>query len=289
MKLYRIIFTLIFCFCALSFFAQEEEKEQDKPVRPPFQSGYLIDNQTTYIPYKNTLEYVIQHKFGTMENGISDLYGLYAPGANVRLGFNYVILNNVEIGYGLSKSNMTHDFNMKWTAFEQTRKNTFPVALTLYGIAAINGQSDDYFGKDYSFMGRFSYYSQFIVSRKFNDWLTFQAGGSFSHYNMVDREKSDFDKVGVHFNGRAKFSPQSSFIFNYDQPLDLLVLRNKNGNNTNPNIAVGIEISTSTHAFQIYAGQYGGVLPQDIMVNNYNEFNVSSFRIGFTITRLWSF
>ena len=285
----NILIALILLFCSLPFFGQEEEREKDRPVRPPFASAYLIDNQTTYIPYKKTLEYVIQHKFGSMDNGISDLFGLYAPGANVRLGFNYVVYDNIQIGYGLTKNNMTSDFNLKWTIFEQTRKNTFPVALTLYGLAAINGQPDDYFGMDYSFTGRLSYFSQLIVSRKFNDWLTLQAGGSFSHYNMVDREKSDYDKVGVHFNGRIKFSPQSSFIFNYDQPLNLLVLRNKDGKNTSANIALGIEIATSTHAFQIYAGQYSGILPQDIMVNNYTDFDLGSFMIGFTITRLWNF
>jgi hypothetical protein len=273
----------------MPFFAQEEEKEVDKPVRPPFESAYIIDNQTTYIPFKNTLEYVIQHKFGTVENGISDLYGIYAPGANVRIGFNYVVMNNIQVGWGLTKSNFTNDFNLKWTVFEQTRKNTFPVALTLYGVAAINGQPDDYFGRDYSFTGRLSYFAQAIISRKFNTWLTLQTGASFSHYNMVDRELSDFDKVGVHLNGRAKFSPQMSVIFNYDQPLDLLILRNKNGLNTCPNIALGIEIATSTHAFQIYAGQNSAILPQDIMVNNYTDFAMKNFMIGFTITRLWNF
>jgi hypothetical protein len=40
-----------------------------------------------------------------------------------------------------------------------------------------------------------------------------QTGVSFTHYNLVGR-KFDHDKVGVHFNGRVNFSPQSSFIFN---------------------------------------------------------------------------
>ena len=287
----KIILVFLICFQVIQLLAQEEvvEKAVDKPVRSPFESAYLIDNQTTYIPYKNTLEFVIQHKFGTVEKGISDLFGIYAPGANVRLGFNFVVHKNVQVGWGITKSNMSNDFNAKWTIVEQTRKNTVPVAVTLYGVAGINGEPNDYFGKDYNFMGRFSFFAQAIVSRKFNDWLTLQAGGSFSHFNMVDRTKSDFDKVAVHFNGRMKFSQRMSFIFNYDQPLPLLVLTNKKGVNSNPNIATGIEISTSTHAFQIYAGQYSGILPQDIMVRNYNNLALKNFAIGFTITRLWSF
>lgn len=286
----KIITTLLLCFILMVSFAQEEavEKVVDKPVRQPFESAYIIDNQTTYIPYVNTLEYVIQHKFGTVENGVKDLFGLYAPGANVRLGFNYVVHKNVQLGWGLTKTNFANEFNLKWTVFEQTRKNTFPVALTLYGVAGINGQPKDYFGMDYSFSGRLSYFAQAIVSRKFSNAFTMQCAASFSHYNMVNRDKSDFDKVGVHVNGRYKFSSNMSVIFNYDQPLPLLVLRNKDGMNSSPNIAAGIEISTSTHAFQIYAGQQSSILPQEMMVMNYIPFEMKSFAIGFTITRLWS-
>lgn len=286
----NILTILLFYFISLSLIAQDEvvEKVVDKPVRQPFESAYLIDNQTTYIPYVNTLEYVIQHKFGTVEKGISDLFGIYAPGANVRIGFNYVVHKNVQVGWGLTKTNFTNDFNVKWTILEQTRNNTVPVAVGFYGVAGISGQSKDYFGMDYSFLGRMSYFSQIIVGRKVNEALSLQAAVSFSHYNMVDRKLSDFDKVGVHFNGRYKFNSNMSFIFNYDQPLPLLVLRNKDGLNTSPNVAVGLEIATSSHAFQIYAGQQNSILPQAMMVTNYNDFAVKNFAIGFTITRFWN-
>lgn len=287
----NIISLILFCLLSVSLFAQDEaaaEKVVDKPVRQPFESGYLIDNQTTYIPYKGTFEYVIQHKFGNFQNGISDLFGIYAPGANVRIGCNYVFYDNVELGWGLTKTNFTNEFTAKWTILEQTRNNTVPVALTLYGVAGINGQSKSFFGKDYSLMGRMSYFGQVIVGRKVNNWLSLQAGASFSHFNMVDRTLSDFDKVGIHFNGRAKFNYNMSFIFNYDQPLPLLVLSNKDGLNTSPNFAAGIEIATSSHAFQIYAGQQSNLTPQAMMVNNYNDFAIKNFAIGFTITRIWN-
>lgn len=287
----NIITLLLICLVSLSLVAQDEvvvEKVVDKPVRQPFESGYLIDNQTTYIPYVKTFEYVIQHKFGNFSNGISDLFGIYAPGANVRLGFNKVIYKNVQIGYGLTKTAFTSDFNVKWTVLEQTRNNTIPVALTFYGIAGINGQAKDVFGMDYSLPGRLSYFAQLIVGRKVNDALSLQAAASFSHFNMVDRALSDFDKVGVHFNGRYKFNANMSVIFNYDQPLPLLVLRNKDGVNTSPNFAAGIEIATSSHAFQIYCGQQNNILPQAMMVSNYNKFELKSFALGMTITRLWN-
>lgn len=300
----KYILLLIISVITVSLFAQEEtEKVKDKPVRSPFESGLLIDNQTSVIPVENTLEMVIQHKFGSLSNGISDLYGIYSPGANIRLGLNYVILKNVQIGIGATKKNMYTDFNAKWTILQQTRNNTVPFALTLYGVAAIDGRDSELIGrgkvvdtkgqtlaKNIAFGDRLSYFSQVIIGRKFTDWFTLQAGASFTHYNMVGWEY-DHDKVGIHFNGRIKFSPQASFIFNYDQPLkikDISELEHWD-NHAEPNIAFGLEISTSTHAFQIYAGSADGILPQDVMMYNQNDWLNKGLAFGMTITRLWNF
>jgi len=284
--------------------AQEAEvKEKDKPVRTPFESGYLIDNQTTLIPIKGTLEYVIQHKFGKMDKGISDFYGIYSPGANVRLGINYVPVKNFQIGIGQTKKNMYTDLNAKWTIFEQTRENTIPVAVALYGMVAVDGRNVSAFEtgkvvntkgptlpKSVKFDDRLSYFSQLIVGRKFTEWLSLQAGASFTHYNMVGWDY-DHDKIGAHFNGRIKFSPQSSFIFNYDVPLKIKKISEQWEwtDHPKPNLAFGVEISTSTHAFQIYMGTAEGIIPQDMVMWNQNDWKNKGLAIGFTITRLWNF
>jgi len=273
------------------FIEEKAPKKIDKPVRSPFGSGYLIDNLSTDVPIKKTLEFIIQHKFGIIENGSSDLFGIYAPGSNIRMGLNYVLFDNVQLGYGLTKKNMNSDFNIKWSVLKQTRKNTMPVSLTLFANLALDGRNKDVFGIDYSSTNRISYFSQAIVSRKFTDWLSLQVAGSFTHYNSVDTIL-DHDKVGIHFSGRVKFSPQSSFIFNYDIPLDIESLYSSYGNEAlkpKPNLAFGVEIATSTHAFQIFIGTADGLLPQDVMMYNRNDFTKGEMALAFSITRLWNF
>lgn len=307
------LFTFIILFTGFTFasFAQETEEAapvpaKDLPVRSPWESGYLIDAQTSIIPTKNALEFVIQHKFGSMENGKSDLWGIYAPGANIRLALNYVPFKNVQVGWGISKKNMYNDFNAKWTILEQTRKNTVPVSVTLYGTLAIDGRSSDYFESQqyyhssdpigplvkHSFRPseRYSYFSQLIIGRKFTEWLSLQAGASFTHYNLVAKT-GDHDKIGAHFAGRVKFSPQSSFIFNYDVPLKIKQISEQREwvDPPKPNLACGLEVSTSTHAFQIYVGSSDGILPQEIMMFNQKDWKNKGLAFGFTITRLWFF
>ncbi len=298
----KYIFTLS-CLLVFAFgnvLAQETEtevKKVDKPVRSPFESGYLIDNQTTVIQPVKTLEFAIQHKFGSVENGHSDLWGLYAPSANIRLGLNYVVAKNIQIGLGITKEGaavenrlkMITDFNAKWTILEQTRSDAIPIALAVYGNIAIDGRDKDNFEYDYGFSDRLSSFAQVIVGRKFNDEISLQTGISYSHFNLIDKG-SYHDKVGVHLNGRFKVSPQGSIIFNVDVPLNLDYLDTAmDDNNPEPNFSFGYEISTSTHAFQIYMGNSKGLIQQDIMVNNTNKIDLDNFMIGFTITRLWNF
>lgn len=294
----RLSLSLILLMC-LGFIAaaqeegqavEKQEKQKDKPVRAPFQSGYLIDNQTTFIPSPKTLEYVIQHKFGNMTNGFSDLFGIYAPGANIRLGMNYVVLKNVQVGYGLTRLNMYNDFNVKWTVVEQTRNNTVPVAVSLYGTMAIDGRNDKAFGTEYKFNNRFSYFGQVIVGRKFNDWLSVQLNSSFTHYNSVD-SLIDHDKISVGINGRAQFSPQSSILFQYDVPLKVkgIAEHREFTKPSKPNLGIGWEISTSTHAFHIYVSTADGIIPQHNAMFNQNDWTKGDLMFGFTITRLWSF
>ena len=73
-----------------------------KPVKNTFGSVWLIDNQTVMVPIKGTLEFDIQHRFGTIDNGKKDLWGFFAP-SNIRLGLNYEPINNLFVGAGITK------------------------------------------------------------------------------------------------------------------------------------------------------------------------------------------
>lgn len=304
-------YILLFILSAFVFntFAQEE-KEKDQPVSNPFESGTIIDAQTTVIPDARTLEFIIQHKFGPTDNGISDLWGLYADGANIRLALNYVPFTNVQLGMGLTKNKMMTDLNAKWTILKQTERNTVPVSVALYGVVGIDGRSEDLLvgsgdikdskgfsasSSDIKLTDRASYFSQLIVGRKFNDWLSVQVGGSFTHYNLVPLNQDhdpiqDHNIVGLHFDGRVKISPQSSLLLTYDLPLEIdKVSEQTNMDNfSKPNLALGLEIFTFTHAFQIHVGTARGIIPQEIMANNHNTWG-DGVAIGFTITRLWMF
>lgn len=285
----RILILVVALVFGINLSAQEE-KQKDRPVRAPFNSGILIDNQTTWIPSVKTLEFQIQHKFGKIDNGFSDLFGLYAPGANIRLALNYVPLKNLQVGYGLSRVRMYSDFSAKYTILEQTRQNTIPVAVGVFANMAIDGRNKDDLGTNYEFTNRFSYFTQLIVGRRFNDWLSVQANASFTHYNITE-PGIDHDKISVGFNGRVNFSPQSSILFQYDLPLKIQGIAEHRSftNPAKPNLGLGWEIRTSTHAFHIYVSSSDGMIPQHNALYNLSDWTDGDLMFGFSIIRLWSF
>lgn len=301
-----ILIILIACIGSNFVFSQEEEvkpkKKTDRPVSEMWNSGILMDEQTTFIPEKKTLEMVIQHRFGLIKNnGASDLWGIYAPSANTRMGLNYTIIDNLSVGYGITRKNMYSDFSVKYKILEQTRKNTMPIDLSIYANMAIDGRNESVFNTTtadsvYKFANRMSYFTQITISRKFCDWFSFAVNGSFTHYNTVSGEIANYrgmnhDVFGFGLLGRIKFSPQSSIVFHYSMPIhsNSLSENQEVTFESKSNFGIGYQVATATHSFEVFITTANGIIPQDIYLYNDSDWTDGEFRFGFTITRLWGF
>ena len=298
-----ILFALLTGFVFSYTFAQDSTTAETTafPVTT-FESNFLVDDQTTVVFDKKSLGFAIQHKFATMDDGISNLWGLYGAATNIRLALDYVPMKNLQIGAGISKTHMITDLSAKYSILRQTSDNKVPVSLAVYGVVGMDGRGASNFetGKvvdtkgetmpvSIEFTDKISYFSQVLVSRKFTEWLSIQGGASYTHYNMVAWDQNH-DLFGVHALGRIKISPQSSLTFNYNQPLKIESISEQSEMpDYTPTIAVGWQISTFTHAFQIYVSNAPSMLPMENMMFNRAKFNKDGIAIGFTITRLWAF
>ena len=270
----RFIFSVIIIL-GMPLVAQEE----DYPVRNPFETSTLIDNQTIINPYKGSLQFMIYHRFGTVENGIKDLFGIYAP-SNIRLALDYGVTDKIMIGVATEKDNKLQDIHWKYSILQQTRSGSMPVSLSYFGNFTIDAREDQYFypEDDYRFIHRFSYFTQLILARKFSEMLSFQVAPSFMYFNAVEPGIGNMH-AGVHVGGRAKFSPTMSAIFEYDQ-----LLTEVEAFDVKPNIGLGLEIGTATHAFQVFAASYRELVDQKNYVFNTNDFFDGQIMIGFNIT-----
>ena len=262
-----------------------------KPVRNPFEGGMVIDGQTSVIPSAKTLEMMIQHRFGSMENGISDLYGIFGS-ANTRLGLNYTVTDWLQLGIGTTKNYKLQDFSLKMNILKQTKDNKSPVDVAYYGNFSIDARNESYFGTAYKFGNRIAYFNELMVTRQFCSWFSAQVGASFTHFNQVD-SLYEHDKIAIHTVGRFKFSPQSSIIINCDIPLKIEGIKEWMVIKDPPkyNFGIGYEVATATHVFQIFVSSANYLVHQYNVMKNQSEFfkGTKNIFIGFNITRQWNF
>jgi hypothetical protein len=257
------------------------------------------------VPVKGTFEADIQHRFGTVQNGYKDLWGIYST-ADMRLGFNYAPINNLYLGFGLAKDNMLLDGSAKYAIIKQT-KGLYPISITYYGNIGYKTIADPgNFLFTYNTQ-RLSFFNELIFARKINDKFSIQVAISISHQNSVPGyyaqkdtttyvfNEEKFDLIAFSACARYKLTKGTSFIIDYDQPLSRFA-----ENNPNPNFAFGFEFNTSGHSFQLFAGNYTSLSPQqNTLYNTNNPFGFTQtggtkvpggqFCIGFNITRLWNF
>jgi hypothetical protein len=273
---------LICLLLGSGFTAMSQDEFANEPVSGTFETGLIGEMQTTETPFQGEFEVHIQHRFGLIENGIEDVFGIYSS-SNIRMGINYGITKDIMIGYGYTKDFKLQELHGKYRVFTQTESNSMPVSIALYGNLGIRSQNKEVFGDNYSFSDRLSYFSQLIIAHKFDDTFSLQLAPSFTHFNKTDT-LVEHDKIAISVAGRAKVSPSVSLFFEYDQPLNIDDMREfKNSDETDPeaNLTFGAEIGTSTHVFQVFLTNYAGITPQQNVLYNRNELGDLLF--GFNI------
>jgi hypothetical protein len=69
-------------------------------VTATFKSTRIINSQTVETPGVGTLLFLIQHRFGTLNSGAYNFFGL--DQAVLRLGLEYGLTNRLAVGVGIS-------------------------------------------------------------------------------------------------------------------------------------------------------------------------------------------
>ncbi len=261
-------------------------------VKNTFEGNFLIDNQTVMVPIKGTFEFDISHRFGTINNQFKDLFGLFSS-ANMRLGFSYTPIKDLQVGFGANNYNMIVDWSLKYAVVKQTKDGRTPLSVTYFGNAAMDTRAKSDALPIVSSSDRFSFFNQLLIARKFSEAFSAQVSLNYTHFNNVPgyydvnhiaQTGMLNDHYSVSVGGRLKISPKTSIIANYEQPLTQHPL-----NNVYPNISFGLDMKSSGHDFQVFFGNYGNTIPQFNSEYSQNDFAKGQYVIGFNISRLWNF
>ena len=268
---------LLFALSVPGLHAQDEEQPDNRPIRPPFETIGLIDNQTTVNPYKGSLQFEISHRFSEIKE-IDDLFGIYGS-ANTRLALDYGITDRIMAGFGTTRDYKLQDFEWKVSILTQTRSWSMPISLSYYGNMVIDAREKDNFGPEdqYKFAHRMSYLTPAIASVNTGP-VSFQVIPSFAWFNGVEEGYNNMN-FALSFGARAQVIRMSSIILEYDQPLT-----QHEALEVKPNLSFGIEVGTSTHSFRIFVANYQNIIKQYNLFYNTNDPWSGNFRFGFNIS-----
>lgn len=267
---------------------QNETPAKPTPVYATFKSTRVVNLQSNETMKSKHLDFRIQHRFGSIEKGAYDFFGLDA--ATMRLGFEYGITDRLMVGLGRSTTGKTYDGFLKYQLLQQ-QKNGHPISIGLFGSTAISTLAFQDKTRNNLFTSRLSYCGQVIITRKFNDYVSVIVSPTIVHYNLVPNTQTPNDVYAVGLGTSIKMSRSTRFNVEYiprlngrDQP------KNNKGEATYYDaIAFGFDIETGGHVFQLHFTNSVGLIEQQFVARNSNPIAFTELRFGFNISRTFSF
>jgi hypothetical protein len=283
------LFLLFAFFSSQSVFAQDDldalldEQEEESPttdyVLGAYKSTRLINLHTTEKVAKGALEFRISHRFGTLDGGAYEFFGL--DQATIRLGFEYGLSDRIMIGLGRNSFQKTYDGLFKADILRQsTGEKTMPFGLTYVGTAAINTLES---ATERTFASRLTYSNQLILSKKFSEGFSFLLAPSWVHRNLVPTENDANDLYALGFGGRVKLTKRTSFNAEYvfRVPVENSPLFDLYYNS----LSIGFDIETGGHVFQLHLTNSRSMIESGFIAQTTGDWLDGGIHFGFNITR----
>ena len=100
----RLITSIIILLLTASTVLSQVNNDVLVPLKSVFWGSRLVDQPTTQTVGKGKCHIEILHRFGTVENGLEDIFGIYAP-SNISMGLGYGISDRLEVEFQSEKNN----------------------------------------------------------------------------------------------------------------------------------------------------------------------------------------
>ena len=275
---------LILLFSPVIIFAQDDlmqllNDDSNFKISSTFKGVKIVNSQSVELVNKGDLLFLIQHRFGTLNSGAYNLYGL--DNAQVRFGLDYGVNDWSSIGLGRSSFLKTIDANAKLKLVSQSKgKGFFPFSIVWYSSAFFKQAIwKDMQGVDYLFSDQMSYAHQVLVARKINSALSVQISPTLVHKNIVNQGE-DNDLMSVGFGARHKLTSRISLNAEY-------FLQLGKESSINP-LSLGVDIETGGHVFQLHLSNSAAMFERAFIHETNGKWSNGDIYFGFNISRVFT-
>jgi len=238
---------------------------------------------------KGAMELFIQHRFGAINSGAYNWYGI--DQSYMRIGLDYGLTNGLSVGASRSSLNTMADAYVKYQ-FVGNKKTEKSVKIAWYSNITADIKSRKNFTQEpYYYSNRLRYVHQLIISKNLSNALALGIIPSLVHINLVDRMSDANDIPVLAGFARLKISDKYSITAEMASPLNLPELFPKPIETVvtvpaNPYLSLGLDIFTARHVFHLSLSNASSMNEGFLMVGDNGEF-AKFMRFGFNIVRRW--
>ena len=270
--------------CLLIAFSQslkgQSEDEKPKLVSEIFKETRVINTHSVETTGEGKLNFIIQHRFGRINQGVDELFGF--DQASMRLGLDYGVNDRFDIGIGRSSFQKTLDGYLKYRVLRQHER--MPFSLTAFTSVAINTTPFTEAQKDFmSSEHRYAYTYQLLIARKFSDRFSLQLLPSVVHRNLVQKQVEENTVYSLGAASRIQLSKRVALNLEYfyvpDNQLDPELYENA--------VGIGFDIATNGHTFQLHFTNSQAMNQKGVITETLDDFWGGDWHFGFNISRVF--
>ncbi|MFO7830299.1 MAG: DUF5777 family beta-barrel protein [Bacteroidales bacterium] len=267
----------------LSMLDSMQAEEETVYADGTFKSVRLINGYTSEIAAKNELIFSISHRFGNVNQGVYDFFGL--DQSTIRFGFEYGLNDRIDLGIGRSNYEKLYDGFIKVKLTKQSSgEKSFPFTITLLEGMSVKTLKWTNEAADYPNTARLFYIHELFIARKFNEKLSIQLSPVIIHRNMV-KTREDQNTVGaLGVGGRYRITNRFTAVCEY-----YYLFPGNTANQFNNSLAFGVEIETGGHVFQLHFSNSTGMTEKAFIPETTGRWMDGDVNLGFNIIRLFSF
>ncbi len=258
---------------------EEEAPKEIAYTSATFKGTRILNGHSIETRKKQTLEFMISHRFGRVNQGLEELFGL--DQSNIRFAFEYGVTDNLMIALGRSSFDKTYDSFLKYKILkQQTGTKGFPISVALFASAAYRTLKDFDPENALSASQKLSYTTQILIARKFSQNFSLQLTPTFIHKNSVQTAQDPHDQFAIGVGGRVKLTKRMSINGEYYYTLNPLVSIPATNS-----VAFGIDIETGGHVFQLILSNSITMIEKSFISESTDNFFDGDIHLGFNISR----